>query len=34
VEEALNIAGQVIGVGDFRIEKRGTFGKFKAELVD
>lgn len=34
VEEALNIAGQIIGVGDFRIEKRGMFGKFKAELVD
>lgn len=33
VEEALNIAGQVIGVGDFRIEKRGTFGKFTAVLM-
>jgi len=33
VEEALNVAGQIIGVGDYRIEKRGMFGKFKAELV-
>lgn len=33
VEEALNIAGQAVGVGDFRIEKRGMFGKFKAELM-
>jgi hypothetical protein len=34
VEEALNMAGQIIGVGDFRIERRGTFGKFSAKLVD
>jgi hypothetical protein len=34
VEEALNTAGQIIGVGDFRIEKRGMFGKFQAELVE
>lgn len=34
VEENLNIAGQVIGVGDFRIEKRGMFGKFKVELME
>jgi hypothetical protein len=33
VEEALNMAGQTVGVGDFRIEKRGMFGKFKAELM-
>jgi hypothetical protein len=33
VEENLNIAGQVIGIGDFRIEKRGMFGKFKVELM-
>ena len=33
VEENLNIAGQVIGVGDFRIEKRGMFGKFEAKLM-
>jgi hypothetical protein len=33
VEEHLNIAGQIIGVGDFRIEKRGPFGKFQVELV-
>lgn len=33
VEENLNISGQIIGVGDFRIEKRGPFGKYKAELL-
>ena len=33
VEENLNIAGQVIGVGDFRIEKRGMFGKFEVKLM-
>jgi len=34
VEENLKIAGQIIGVGDFRIEKRGMFGKFAVELVE
>jgi len=34
VEEHLNIAGQIIGVGNYRIEKRGPFGKFKVELVE
>jgi hypothetical protein len=33
IEEHLNIAGQSIGVGDFRIERRGFFGAFKVELV-
>lgn len=33
VVEHLNNAGLVIGVGDFRIEKRGPFGRFHVELV-
>jgi len=33
VEENLNISGQIVGVGDFRIEKRGIFGKYRAELI-
>lgn len=33
VEENLNVAGQIIGVGDFRIERRGIFGRYKAELM-
>ena len=32
VEEVLKIAGKVIGVGPFRPEKRGTFGRFDAKL--
>jgi len=31
VLEHLNVAGRIIGVGDYRIEKRGMFGRFKAE---
>jgi hypothetical protein len=30
--ELLNIAGKVAGVGDFRPQRKGTFGRFKAEL--
>lgn len=33
VLENLNVAGQICGVGDFRVGKRGMFGKFEAELV-
>lgn len=32
VQELLNIAGKIAGVGDWRVEKLGTFGRFKAEL--
>jgi hypothetical protein len=32
VEEILGIAGRVIGVGAFRVEKKGTFGRFDAKL--
>lgn len=32
--EGLSLAGKIIGVLDFRIEKRGWFGKFKAELME
>lgn len=32
VAEILNIAGRVIGVGAFRVEKKGTFGRFDAKL--
>ncbi len=33
IEESLNNAGAMIGVGDFRPSKKGMFGKFKAELI-
>lgn len=33
VVEHLNVAGLVVGVGDFRIEKRGPFGRFHVELM-
>jgi len=33
IEEHLNNAGTVIGVGDFRVEKKGTFGTFTAKLL-
>jgi hypothetical protein len=33
VVENLNNAGMICGVGDFRIEKRGPFGRFSAELI-
>lgn len=33
VLESLNLAGRIIGVGDFRPEKGGGFGRFRAELV-
>ena len=33
VEEALSLAGRIIGVGDYRPEKGGGFGRFSAEIV-
>jgi hypothetical protein len=33
VAENLNEAGTIIGVGDYRVEKKGWFGRFKAELI-
>ena len=32
VLELLNISGRVAGVGDYRPQKKGWFGKYKAEL--
>jgi hypothetical protein len=32
VLELLNISGRVAGVGDYRIQKKGLFGKYKAEI--
>lgn len=32
VLELLNIAGKICGVGDYRPQKKGSFGRFKAEL--
>jgi hypothetical protein len=32
VEELLNIAGKIAGIGDWRVEKLGTFGRFSAKL--
>lgn len=34
VEELLNIAGRRAGVGDWRPEKRGSHGRYKATLLD
>jgi hypothetical protein len=34
VTDNLNVAGKIIGIGDFRVEKRGPFGRFHAELVE
>lgn len=33
VEESLALAGRIIGIGDYRPEKGGGFGRFTAELV-
>ena len=33
VEELLNIAGRISGVGDYRPEKRGPHGRYRAELA-
>lgn len=33
VLELLNISGKMAGVGDYRPQKRGPYGRFKAELV-
>lgn len=33
VSEILQIAGKIIGVGAFRVEKKGTFGRFDAKLA-
>lgn len=32
VEEILSIAGKIVGIGPFRVEKKGTFGRFEAEI--
>lgn len=34
VEELLNIAGRISGVGDFRPERRGPHGRYRAELLE
>jgi len=34
VEEHLNVAGQIIGVGDYRVERKGIFGKYMVELIE
>jgi hypothetical protein len=34
VVELLSIAGQLVGVGDWRVEKNGPYGRFTAFLVD
>jgi hypothetical protein len=34
VEEQLNVAGRVAGVGDYRVNRKGPFGRFTAELID
>lgn len=34
VEELLNIAGRISGVGDFRPEKRGPHGRYRARLME
>jgi hypothetical protein len=34
VEELLNEAGTTVGVGDFRVEKKGLFGRFTAKLIE
>ena len=33
VEELLNIAGRISGVGDFRPERRGPHGRYQAQLL-
>ena len=32
VDEALNLAGRIIGIGDYRPEKGGGFGRFSAAI--
>lgn len=32
VLELLNISGKIAGVGDFRPQRKGTFGRYKAEI--
>ena len=32
ITELLNLAGKIAGIGDFRPEKGGTFGRYTAEL--
>jgi len=34
VEEALNLAGRIIGIGDYRPEKSGGFGRFTAKITE
>jgi hypothetical protein len=33
IEELLNLAGKLVGVGDFRPAKKGEFGRFTAHEV-
>lgn len=34
VEELMNIAGRISGVGDFRPERRGPYGRYRARLLE
>ena len=34
VEELLNISGRISGVGDFRPQRRGPYGRYRAELIE
>jgi len=34
IEELLNIAGRSIGIGDFRLEKKGPFGGFEVAEIN
>ena len=34
VEDLLNISGKISGVGDFRPERRGPHGRYRAELLE
>lgn len=34
VEELLNVAGRISGVGDFRPERRGPHGRYRVELLE
>lgn len=34
VEDLLNISGKIAGVGDYRPQKKGSYGRFSAKLLD
>ena len=34
VEELLNISGRISGVGDYRPERRGPHGRYRARLLE